>query len=87
MSTRGSFGRGKKFLVSLFLCLFEQEVSLLQVIQVLLDRAVDAKNLRRLDQLAKCAAGLCDRVEMCAVCLPLCVRVLTLRMVVPGTIG
>ena len=43
---------------------FEQQVSPLQVIQVLLDRKEDANNVCRRDQLATNADGQCARVEI-----------------------
>ena len=58
--------RGRKFLF-LFFLLFEQEVSLLQVIQVLLYREEDAENVCRLNQLANLAEELRARVEVNAV--------------------
>ena len=44
--------------------MLEQEVSLFQVIQVLLDREEDAKNVCRLDHLPSYADGLCACVQM-----------------------
>ena len=58
---------------------------MLLVIQVLLHREEDTKNVRRLDQLANCADELCALVEMDAMFLPFCVRVPCWRIVVPRT--
>ena len=57
--------------------LFEQKVSLVQATQALLDCEEDAKNVCRLDQLAKYAHGLRARVETDAILSPfLCVGAL-----------
>ena len=49
---------------SSFFSFSEQELSPLQVIQILLDREEDAKHVCRLDQPANRADGLCARVLM-----------------------
>ena len=54
---------GGSCFVSLF-PLYEQQVSIWHVIQVLLDGEEDAKNVCRLDQIANGARGLCARVDV-----------------------
>ena len=79
------FGRSRKFLVLFF---FEQEVFLLEIIQVLLDRDADAKNI--LADLVILQFMLMDSVlalNWVLSFLPFCVRVPCHRIVVPETTG